>query len=194
MIATMLRPTSGRFFVDGADGVANPREVRGRIGFLTGNTGLYDRLTAEEMVRYFADLHRMSASDFERRRDELFDQLDMHGFANKRIANLSTGMKQKVSIARTIIHDPDVVVFDEPTAGLDVMTSRRIVELIRSCRAQGKTVLFSTHIMGEVQTLCDDIAIIHRGRIFFRGTKADFEAQMTQPSYEDEFIHLVGEA
>jgi sodium transport system ATP-binding protein len=103
-------------------------------------------------------------------------------------------MRQKVSIARTIIHDPDVVVFDEPTAGLDVMTSRAIVNLIRTCRDQGKTVLFSTHLMGEVKLLCDDIAIIHHGRLFFNGTKEEFEAQMTQPSYEDEFIQLVGEA
>ncbi len=193
MIATMLRPTSGSFMVDGVDGVAEPRTVRGRIGFMTGNTGLYDRLTATEMVKYFADLHGMDDQSFERRRKELYDRLDMHGFANQRIAQLSTGMKQKVSIARTIIHDPDVVVFDEPTLGLDVMTSRRIVELIRTCRDDGKTVLFSTHIMGEVQTLCDDIAIIHRGRLFFNGTKEAFEGQMTKSTYEDEFIHLVGE-
>ena len=99
MIATMLRPTSGRFFVDGVDGVADPRGVRGRIGFMTGNTGLYDRLTATEMVKYFADLHRMDQRSYEKRRDELYDRLDMHGFANQRVAQLSTGMKQKVSIA-----------------------------------------------------------------------------------------------
>lgn len=193
MIATMLKPTSGRFFVDGVDGVADPRTVRSRIGFMTGNTGLYDRLTANEMVKYFADLHGMDNASFEMRRDELYDRLDMHGFAQQRVAQLSTGMKQKVSIARTIIHDPDVVVFDEPTSGLDVMTSRRIVELIRTCRTEGKTVLFSTHIMGEVQALCDDIAIIHRGQLFFNGTKSAFEQQMTKSTYEDEFIHLVGE-
>ena len=102
-------------------------------------------------------------------------------------------MKQKVSIVRTIIHDPGVMIFDEPTAGLDVMTSRSIVDLIRTCRDQGKTVLFSTHIMGEVQLLCDDIAVIHRGRIYFSGTKEEFEAQMTTSSYEDEFIRMVGE-
>jgi sodium transport system ATP-binding protein len=194
MIATMLKPTDGGFWVDGVDGVAEPQRVRERIGFLTGNTGLYDRLTATEMVKYFATLHGLDATQFEARRREVFQALDMDAFATRRIAQLSTGMRQKVSIARTIIHDPDVVVFDEPTSGLDVMTSRAIVDLIRSCRDQGKTVLFSTHLMGEVQLLCDDIAIIHRGRLFFNGTKGEFEAQMTQPSYEDEFIHLVGEA
>jgi sodium transport system ATP-binding protein len=194
MIATMLKPTSGGFWLDGIDGVAEPQKVRQRIGFLTGNTGLYDRLTALEMVKYFADLYGMDAPRFEARKNEVFRALDMEEFAQRRISQLSTGMKQKVSIARTIIHDPDVVVFDEPTAGLDVMTSRAIVNLIRACRDQGKTVLFSTHLMGEVQLLCDDIAIIHHGRLYFNGTKEEFESQMTQPSYEDEFIHLVGEA
>ena len=194
MIATMLKPTAGGFAVDGVDGVAEPQKVREHIGFLTGNTGLYDRLTATEMVRYFANLHGLDADRFETRRREVFQALDMDEFAKRRISQLSTGMRQKVSIARTIIHDPRVVVFDEPTAGLDVMTSRAIVNLIRTCREQGKTVLFSTHLMGEVKLLCDDIAIIHHGRLFFSGTKEEFEAQMTQPSYEDEFIQLVGEA
>ena len=194
MIATMLKPTAGGFSVDGVDGVAEPQKVREHIGFLTGNTGLYDRLTATEMVRYFANLHGLDADRFEARRREVFQALDMDEFAKRRISQLSTGMRQKVSIARTIIHDPRVVVFDEPTAGLDVMTSRAIVNLIRTCREQGKTVLFSTHLMGEVKLLCDDIAIIHHGRLFFSGTKEEFEAQMTQPSYEDEFIQLVGEA
>lgn len=192
-ISTMLKPSAGRFWVAGIDGVADPQGVRAKIGFLTGNTGLYDRLTATEMVKYFADLHGMSKRDFETRRDSLFESLDMTGFANQRISGLSTGMKQKVGIARTVIHDPEVVVFDEPTSGLDVMTSRSIVNLIRECRDSGKTVLFSTHIMGEVQLLCDDIAIIHRGKLFFCGTREEFEAQMTHRTYEDEFIHLVGE-
>lgn len=190
-IATMLRPTSGTFRVAGFDGVQDPQSVRKNIGFLTGNTGLYDRLTALEMVRYYAQLHGMDRAAFDQRRARLFAQLDMDRFANQRVSQLSTGMKQKVSIVRTIIHDPPVVVFDEPTAGLDVMTSRSIVSLIRSCREEGKTVLFSTHLMHEVQQLCDDIAVIHRGRIYFSGTKAEFEAQMTQPTYEDEFIHMV---
>lgn len=194
IIATMLQPTEGRFWVDGIDGVEQPQEVRQHIGFLTGNTGLYDRLTAVEMVKYFADLHGMDPDAFERRRRQLFGALDMEGFANRRIGQLSTGMKQKVGIVRTIIHDPDVVVFDEPTSGLDVMTSRSIVKLIRDCREEGKTVLFSTHIMSEVQLLCDDIAIIHRGRLYFSGTREEFEGQMTHRTYEDEFIHLVGEA
>ncbi len=194
MIATMLRPTSGSILVAGGDALEAPQQVRERIGFLTGNTGLYDRLTPNEMVRYYANLHQMDSRAFEERRQQLFALLDMEDFADRRISRLSTGMRQKVSIVRTIIHDPDVMVFDEPTAGLDVMTSRRIVQLIRACRDDQKTVLFSTHIMSDVQLLCDDIAIIHEGRLFFCGSKSEFEAQMTQPSYEDEFVHLVGES
>ncbi len=102
-------------------------------------------------------------------------------------------MKQKTSIARTIIHDPDVMVFDEPTEGLDVMTSRNIIELIRSCREDGKTVIFSTHRMGEVKLLCDDIAIIHCGKLYFNGSMEEFESQIVADSFEDEFIRLVGE-
>jgi sodium transport system ATP-binding protein len=194
MIATMLRPTGGSITVAGVDAVEDPQGVRTHIGFLTGNTGLYDRLTATEMVKYHADLHCMDPVLFEERRRKLFSVLDMEEFANRRISRLSTGMRQKISIARTIIHDPDVMVFDEPTSGLDVMTSRRIVELIRSCRDDGKTVLFSTHIMGEVPLLCDDIAVIHKGRLYFHGTKDEFEASMTEPTYEDEFIKMVGGA
>jgi sodium transport system ATP-binding protein len=194
LIATMLKPTSGTINVGGADAATDPQGVRDRIGFLTGNTGLYDRLTATEMVRYHADLHRMDPDHFEERRRILFGSLGIEEFADRRIARLSSGMRQKVSIARTIIHDPDVIVFDEPTTGLDVMTSRGIVNLIKQCREEGKTVLFSTHIMGEVQMLCDDIGIIHRGKLYFNGSKAEFEGQMTHSSYEDEFIHLVGEA
>ena len=194
MIATMLQPTSGTISVVGIDAVTDPQGVRAHIGFLTGNTGLYDRLTATEMVKYHADLHRMDPALFEERRRKLFTVLDMEEFANRRISRLSTGMRQKISIARTIINDPDVMIFDEPTSGLDVMTSRRIVELIRSCRNDGKTVLFSTHIMGEVPLLCDDIAIIHKGKLYFQGTKEEFEANMTEPTYEDEFIKMVGGA
>ena len=194
MVATMLKPSSGSITVAGFDTVREAQEVRSNIGFMTGNTGLYDRLTATEMVRYHADLHSMNEEDFEERKKYLFGTLGMDGFADRRIARLSTGMRQKVAIARTIIHDPTVIVFDEPTAGLDVMTSRAIVELIRTSRDEGKTVLFSTHVMGEVKLLCDDIAIIHKGRLYFNGTKEEFESQMTQETYEDEFIHLVGEA
>ena len=194
MIATMLKPTSGRIEVSGFDVDRQPREVRSHIGFLTGGTGLYDRLTANEMVKYYADLHGVDRQTFLRRRDELFGTLDMADFAGRRIGKLSTGMRQKVSIARTMIHDPEVVVFDEPTAGLDVVASRNIIELIRDCRNRGKTVLFSTHRMGEVSLLSDDLSIIHGGRLCFNGTYDAFESQMERSSLEDEFIRVLEEA
>ena len=192
MIATMLQPTSGTIHVCDTDVVTNPMKVRQKMGFLSGNTGLYDRLTAEEMVRYYADLHGMSKEAYQSRRDELFSMMGMEEFARRRISKLSSGMKQKVSIARTIIHNPEVVVFDEPTTGLDVITSKNIVQLIKRCKEEGKTIIFSTHRFGELKLLCDDLAIIHKGKIYFNGTYAEFEEKMQADSLEDEFIRLVG--
>jgi len=191
LIATMLKPSSGTITVEGIDVAKNPVDARKRIGFLTGNTGLYDRLTPDEIVKYYADLHGMTAQAFKRRRDELYTLLGIHEFAGRRVGKLSSGMKQKVSIARTIIHDPEVVVFDEATAALDVVTSRSIIQLIKECRTQNKTVIFSTHRMGEVSLLSDDLAIIHRGSLIFNGSYTDFQKQMRTASVEDEFVRLV---
>jgi sodium transport system ATP-binding protein len=191
MIATMLHPTSGSIQVDGFDVSKEPEKVRKSLGFLTGSTKLYHRLTAKELVKYYADLHGIDRATFERRKEEIFSLLDMHSFANQRIAKLSTGMQQKISIARTIIHDPSVLVFDEATAGLDVVASRGIVELIRQAKDRGKTVLFSTHRMGEVSQLSDDLAIIHKGKLRFNGTYVEFTERMASDSLEDEFIRIV---
>jgi len=194
LIATMLKPTEGSIQVAGFDTRKEPRKVRARIGFLTGTTGLYGRLTPDEIVRYYADLNGIDADAFEKNRQRLFDLLDIHPFAKRRISKLSTGMRQKVSIARTMIHDPEVVVFDEPTTGLDVITARAIIELIRRCREDGKTVIFSTHIMGEVNLLSDDLAIIHKGRLLYNGAFDGFRDQSQSRTIEDEFIRLVQEA
>ncbi len=194
LIATMLKPTAGSIKIHGFDTTQAPLEIRRRIGFLTGSTGLYDRLTATELVKYYADLHDMDSQLYKQRRDEIFERLGMKEFANRRIAKLSTGMRQKVSIARTIIHDPEVVIFDEPTAGLDLISARSIIDLIREFRQQGKTVLFSTHIMGEVSLLSDDLAIIHKGKLCYHGAYPAFVQQMKTKSLEDEFIRFVEEA
>ena len=193
MVATMLKPTKGSIIVCGYDTVHHNQQVRKQIGFMTGQTALYDRLTPNEMVQYMAELHGMNKEKFLKRREKLFDILDMHDFSNRRIARLSTGMKQKTSIARTIIHDPEVMVFDEPTSGLDVMSSRAIMNLIRSCKDDGKTVLFSTHRMGEINQVCDDLAIIYKGKLFFNGSLEQFKSEMTQPTFEDEFVFRVEE-
>ena len=191
IIATLLRPTSGSVAVSGVDVVKNPVEARRRMGFLTGGTGLYDRLTPDEIIRYYASLYGMDDATLKRRREEIYTLLGIHEFAGRRIGKLSSGMKQKVSIARVMIHDPEVVIFDEPTAALDVVTSRSIIHLIRDCRSQNKTVLFSTHRMGEVSLLSDDLAIIHRGKLIYSGTYKEFQAGMKTDSLEDEFIRRV---
>jgi sodium transport system ATP-binding protein len=191
MISTLLQPTSGNINVSGYDTQKDSLKVRSKIGFLTGSTGLYDRLTPGELVTYFGKLNGMPADQIEQRRKELFSMLDIHSFSSKRIGELSTGMKQKVSIARTMIHDPEVVVFDEPTSGLDVITAESIIQLIRQCKEGNKTVIFSSHIMSEVDLLCDDLAIIHDGRILFDGTMENFRSAMKTGSLTEEFIRIV---
>ena len=194
MISTMMRPTSGSININGHDTAENDRLARKSIGFMTNQTALYDRLSPYEMVKYFADLNRMEKDIFEKRCRDIFDRLDMHTFANKRIGTLSSGMKQKTSIARTIIHDPDIIVFDEPTTGLDVMTSRAIIELIRNSKEEKKTIIFSSHRMEEVKTLADNIGIIYNGKMIFSGSKADFESEMDSVSYDDTLIKLIENA
>jgi len=191
IISTILAPSSGSVKVNGYDVVNDGSKVRSSIGFLTGSTGLYERLTPEELIAYFAKLHGVEKQAFEKKKDELFTILDMHDFARKRIGKLSTGMKQKVSIARTMIHDPEVLVFDEPTAGLDVIAAKNIIELIRDCKNRNKTVIFSSHIMSEVDLLCDDLAIIHKGRILFNDTMDSFRDGMKTENITEEFIRVV---
>ena len=191
MISTIFKPTNGSIKIAGIDAIANPREARKKIGFLTGSTGLYARLTPNEVIKYFADLYEVPKDKFEERKESLYTLLDMHDFQGKRIGKLSTGMKQKVSICRTMIHDPEVVVFDEPTSGLDVITAENIIELIRSCKNQGKTVIFSSHIMSEVDLLCDDLAIIHKGKMLFNGEMSEFKSQMQTDNLTAEFIRIV---
>jgi sodium transport system ATP-binding protein len=191
MIATLLKPSTGSISVAGFDAQQQPEEVRRRIGFLTGATNLYDRLTPPETMRYFAELYKIPKAVYEPRMDQLFTRLGIDSFRNKRIGQLSTGMKQKVSIARTMIHDPEVVIFDEPTSGLDVITANNIIMLIRECRAAGKTVIFSSHIMSEVDMLCDNLAIINNGRLIFSGSMDSFRAEAAADSLTEAFIRIV---
>ena len=193
MIATILKPSSGNILVCDEDVVVKSQEVRRKIGFLTGSTNLYDRLTPSEIVQYFGDLYGMDKSVFKARKEELFDKLGINDFLNKRIGQLSTGMKQKVSIARSMIHDPDVVIFDEPTSGLDVITAHSIIELIRNCKNEGKTVIFSSHIMSEVDLLCDDLAIIDKGRLIYSNSMEDYRSLSQDRSLTETFIQLVSQ-
>jgi sodium transport system ATP-binding protein len=191
MIATILKPSEGNITVAGFNTVSEDKKVRQKIGFITGSTGLYERLTTNELIKYFADLNGVEKHTFERRKKELYDLLGIDGFANKKIGQLSTGMKQKVSLVRTMIHDPEVVVFDEPTSGLDVIAAKNIIELIKQCKNENRTVIFSSHIMSEVELLCDDLVILHKGTAIYNGTMESFKSQMTSKNLTEEFIQLI---
>lgn len=188
LLATLLRPSSGTATVAGYDIVREPDRVRARVGFISSGTALYGRLTARETAEYFGRLYRVEEDALQRRICELFSRLEMGGFENRRCDKLSSGMKQKVSIVRTLIHDPPVMIFDEPTTGLDVMTARTIVQFIRDCRQNGKTVILSTHVMSEAEKLCDRIGIIHQGRLRAEGRLEELLAQFRASDLEDVFI------
>ncbi|HMW00339.1 MAG TPA: ATP-binding cassette domain-containing protein [Acidobacteriota bacterium] len=192
ILATLLEPTTGEAYVAGHDVRLEPEKVREKIGFLSTSTALYGRLTAREMVEYFGRLYGMPEPLLQQRLKEVFSVLEMNEFANGRCDKLSTGQKQRVSIARSIIHEPPVMIFDEPTTGLDVMTSRTIMRFIERCREQSKTVIFSTHIMSEVERLCDEVAIIHDGRIVAQGTVEELRERTGLVPLESVFLKLVG--
>lgn len=189
-LATILVPSSGTARVAGYDIRRDPQKVRASIGFLSTATALYGRLTAREMVEYFGHLYGMEGEALRRRIEILFARLEID-FPERRCDALSTGMKQKVSIARTLVHDPPVMIFDEPTSGLDVMSARAIIEFIGECREQGKTVLFSTHVMSEAEKLCDTIGIIHDGCLKTEGTLAELRARSGQQILEEIFVRAI---
>src|ERR1700687_6114032 len=191
MLATILTPSEGTATVAGYDVKKEPQKVRSRVGFLSTATALYGRLSAQEMVEYFGRLHGLDEPTLRRRIDEIFARLEMKDSRDRRCDNLSTGMKQKVSIARTLVHDPSVMIFDEPTVGLDVMAARTIIGFIRVCRDRGKRVIFSTHVMSEVEKVCDHIGIIHDGRLLAEGTLAELRQRSGKQDLEDIFVEVV---
>jgi sodium transport system ATP-binding protein len=193
VLATILAPTSGRASISGHDITREPEAVRQKIGFLTGSAGLYERLTPREVVSYFASLYGMSPDRIKQRIATLFETLEIDEFADRRCDKLSTGQKQRVSIARAIVHEPPVLFFDEPTSGLDVIAARTVIRFIRQCRDQGRTVVFSTHIMSEVEALCDRIAVIYRGKVAAVGTLSELRDQTGATAFEDVFLNLIGE-
>ena len=194
MIAGIINPTSGNAIVDNLDISKNNDEVKKRIGFLTGSTGLYERLNPDETLDFFGKLYKLPESEYAERKAYLFEKLGINDFRKKRVGQMSTGMKQKVSIARTLIHDPEVLIFDEPTSGLDVITADSIIALIRESKENNKTVIFSSHIMSEVDLLCDDLAIISKGSIIFNDSFSNFKKEMKADNLTQEFINRVKEA
>jgi len=191
ILSTVLKPTSGTAHVAGYDVTRFPAKVRANIGFMSGNTGIYDRMTAWELVEYFGRLYGLEEDTLQHRLDEIFTMLQMQDIRDLLGSKMSTGMKQKVSIARTIIHDPPVLIFDEPTSGLDVLVARAVLKAIESLREKGKCIIFSTHIMREVEKLCDRIAIIHRGQILAAGSVSELEDKYNEPDMEELFFDLI---
>jgi sodium transport system ATP-binding protein len=192
MLATILEPTGGTAVVCGHDVVEEPEKVRANVGFLSTATALYPRLTAEELVEYFGRLNGLDEPTLKKRVEDIFNRLDMNGFRDRRCDKLSTGMKQKTSIARTLVHDPPVMIFDEPTTGLDVMTARTIITFISDCRDRGKAIIFSTHIMSEVDRLCDHVGIIHDGKLLADGTVPELRAKYAEHNIEEIIVKVVG--
>lgn len=192
MLTTLLKPTSGTAVVANYSIIEEPQKVRASVGFLSTATALYGRLTAREMIEYFGRLHGLGEEKLRSRVTELLGTLGMNEFSDRPCDKLSSGMKQKVSIARTLVHDPPVMIFDEPTVALDVLTARNIIQFIRNCRQNGKTIIFSTHVMSEAEKLCDRIGFIHNGRLLAEGTLAELQAQHNQTDLEEIFVQVVG--
>jgi sodium transport system ATP-binding protein len=191
ILSTILQPTSGTAIVGGFDCVTQPELVRHQIGFISANTAVYDRMTAWEMVEYFGKLYGMGDEELRERMEQLFERFQMQEIRDVLGAKMSTGMKQKVSIARAIVHDPPVLIFDEATTGLDVLVARALLDAVAELRRHGKCIIFSTHIMREAERLCDRVAIMHRGRILAEGTLEELREQHQQQDLEELFFQLI---
>ena len=191
MLSTIIGPTSGRATIMGHDVVAGAAEVRQSLGFYSSTTALYPRLTARETIEFFASVNRYPTEHVAERVEQLIDRFKLNDYADARVEKLSSGMKQKVSIARTLAHDPPVLIFDEPTVGLDVLNALEVHAEISRLRDEGKTILFSTHIMSEAEKLCDRIAIIHGGRLLACDTLAGLREATSAHYLEDIFVEYV---
>ncbi len=190
MICTLLSPDAGSINVLGFDTRAAPQEVRRRVGVVTAEIGVYPRLSARENITYFAQLSDVSDQDLRRRVDAVIERLDISSFAGQRAESLSSGQKQKVAIARAIVHDPAVLMFDEPTSNLDVLASKEIRDFMVESKGRGKCVIFSTHVLHDAERLCDRVTIIHQGQVVASGTPAEVRGE--RRDLEDAFLELVG--
>jgi sodium transport system ATP-binding protein len=191
ILCTVLKPTGGKATLAGYDVATQPTQVRQNIGFMSANTAIYDRMTAWELVSYFGRLYGMTEERLRERLETVFTTLQMNDFRDMLGAKMSTGMRQKVSIARAIVHDPPVLIFDEPTAGLDVLVARAVMKSIEQLRQMGKCIVFSTHIMREVERLCDRVAIVSKGQVRACGTLAELRERFGENDVEELFFSLV---
>jgi sodium transport system ATP-binding protein len=190
VICTLLAPDAGSVEVLGFDTRIAPQEIRRRVGVVTAEIGVYPRLSARENISYFAELSGVLDGELKRKVDAVIERLDMRDFANQRAESLSSGQKQKVAIARAIVHDPPVLMFDEPTSNLDVLASREIRQFMVESKGRGKCVIFSTHVLHDAERLCDRVTIIHRGQVVASGPTA--EVRGSNVDLEDSFLQLVG--
>jgi sodium transport system ATP-binding protein len=191
ILAGILSPDEGRVLIEGIDLRERPLEAKQRVGFLSGDTHLYQRLSPREVLRYFGQLYQMDKARLSERIEALVRDLEMESFASRPCSTLSAGQKQRANIARAFLHEPPVLILDEPTTALDVLSGRFIVESIRNERARGRAILFSTHIMSEAEYLCDRITLIHEGSAVDTGTLAELLARSGQPNLTDAFLHHV---
>lgn len=190
MLSTALQPNNGSVEINGVDVLKTPLLARKKIGFLSGSTGLYGRLTGRENIEYFAELHGMDKALTAQRIEELADVLDMQNFLDRRCENFSTGMKQKTAIARAVIHQPEVVILDEPTTGLDIMATQTVLDFIKRLKAQQVPVIFSTHHLDEVEELCDVVTVIDQGVTKFNGDIAAFK-NLANNSLHQSFLNSI---
>jgi sodium transport system ATP-binding protein len=192
MLYALMRPDEGQIVVDDVDAIASPQAAQARLGVLPDTSGLYPRLTAREHIEYYGRLQGLTGARLRERTDELVQVLDMGAFVDRRVSGFSHGERTRVALARALVHDPRNVLLDEPTNGLDVMSTRSVRDLIRHLRGAGRCVLFSSHVMQEVSALADTIIVIARGRIVAAGTPEELRTAARRESLEDAFVALVG--
>lgn len=193
MLGKLMRPTAGSVVITDAEGneITEDIELKKRIGYLSENTKLYKRLSPREMLKMLGDIYELTSEDTEKRIEEIIKVMDMEEFIDNRIERLSTGQKQRISIARCLLHSPEVYIFDEPTLGLDIISSKSIVEFMKTERESGKCVLYSTHYMEEAEFLCDRIVMIHKGKVIASGTPEELRQQTKTTNLRDTFLSLI---
>ena len=191
ILSTVLKPTSGKVTINGFDVVQQDEQVRRQIGFVSTNTGIYDRMSGWELVEFFGQLYGVPLDVLHERMERLFERFQMNSFRDVPCSHMSTGMKQKVSIARAMIHDPPILVFDEATSGLDIMAAREVLSTVEQLAELGKCVIFSSHIMSEVKRICDRLAIMHQGKILAYGSIEELAAQFNEQDLEELFYDLL---
>ena len=192
MLSTVLTPTSGRAWVNGIDTQVDSSEVRQQLGFMSASTALYGRMSPREIMRYFGELYGLKGNQLTNRMNELIEKLEIGPYADGLCDKLSTGQKQRVNIARTLLHDPQVLFFDEPTSGLDVVMSQDVMSFVEEEKKRGKTIIYCTHIMSEVDRLCDRVVCIHDGELMGQGTVDELKAQTGHETLEQAFLSIVG--